>query len=395
MAKRLADAAQNEPAMLVFQGGGALGAYQGGVYEALHAAGYRPDWLAGMSIGAINSALIAGNEPERRVERLRNFWELVSSQLILRSPLADGPVRKLFNESAAGLVSLAGIPGFFAPRVPPPFAHAPGSEDAVSFYDTSPLRKTLLELVDFELLNSGRVRFSVGAVNVQTGNFAYFDNRECEIRPEHIMASGALPPGFPPVVIEGTPYWDGGLVSNTPLQYVLDNRDPGDATIFQVDLFSARGKAPRTIGDVLQREKDIRYSSRTRFNTDVYKRLGQLHEAAERLRAKLPPELREDEDMRLLASCYGQGAITLVHLINRSESFETQSKDYEFSRMTIDEHWASGKADVERTFSHPEWSGRKRHVGGIVTYDLAETGVEPPNRDKRAGRSPRREGAEA
>ncbi|MDY6949742.1 MAG: DUF3734 domain-containing protein, partial [Pseudomonadota bacterium] len=267
-----------------------------------------------------------------------------------------------------------GIPGFFSPRFPPPFAQFPGTPGATSFYDTAPLRATLLELVDFDLLNAGDVRLSVGAVNVLTGNFAYFDTDRQKIKPEHIMASAALPPGFPAVMIDGEPYWDGGLVSNTPLQYVLDTRPSGDAMIFQVDLFNARGAMPQNLIEVYQREKDIRYSSRTRLNTDLERELVQLRNAATRIAAKLPPELRDDPDGKVLAQCSEYGAVTVVHLINRDEGYEAQSKDYEFSRMSVNEHWASGQSDASKTLSHPQWLNRERHETGLVTYDLDPSG---------------------
>lgn len=359
--------------ILVLQGGGALGAYQAGVYEALAAADERPDWIAGISIGAINAALIAGNAPEHRVERLREFWHMVSSRLTLPAPSGDGPLRQWFGEASAGFIAATGAPGFFEPRLLPPALAPAGSPGAISIYDTAPLRETLVQLVDFDRINSGRCRFSVGAVNVLTGNFIYFDNRDRVIEPEHVMASGALPPGFPPVMIDGEPYWDGGLVSNTPLQYVLDNHEcSGATTIFQVDLFSARGPMPLTLADVSVREKDIRYSSRTRLNTDNAKRTRRLQDAATRLLAKLPPELRDDPDARLLEAERDGQAISIMHLINRPEAFETQCKDYEFSRATVDEHWAEGKHATELSLASPRWKRGRGHQSGIFTFDLAD-----------------------
>ena len=286
--------------VLVFQGGGALGAYQGGVYESLHEARIVPLWVAGISIGAINAAIVAGNAPERRIERLREFWNLVSSQLTAGLGVGGRHARSAFNETSAGFAAMFGLPGFFAPRVPPAVLQPPGAPQALSMYDTSPLEKTLERLVDFDLLNSGRVRLSIGAVNVRTGNFVYFDTAQQRVGPRHVMASGALPPGFPPIEIDGEAYWDGGLVSNTPLQYVLDQPAQRDMLVFQVDLFSARGPMPRTLTEVAEREKDIRFSSRTRLNTDVFLARQNLALAAHRLAAKLPPGLRDDPDARVL-----------------------------------------------------------------------------------------------
>lgn len=373
-----------DPEILVLQGGGALGAYQAGVYEALHEDGVEPDWLAGISIGSINAAIIAGNRPERRIERLRRFWHSVSSELVAMLPSETGEARRWFNEMAAGFVSVLGVPGFFRPRVPLDFA-LPGLHEPLSIYDTSPLRDTLLELVDFDLLNDGPVRVSFGAVNLRTGNFAYFDNRDRRIGPEHIMASGALPPGFPPIEIDGEAYWDGGLVSNTPLQYVLDTAPRCDMSVFQVDLFSARGDMPRNLSEVLQRDKDIRYSSRTRINTDLNRHIEELRVAANRLVKKLPPELRDDPDARALASLPRPGAVCVMHLINRREHFETQSKDYEFSRATIAGHWRSGREDARASLHHRLWQERKCHRQGMVTFDLTNPegpqvrgGIEEP-----------------
>ena len=378
---------------LVLQGGGALGAYQAGVFEALAAAGWSPDWIAGISIGAINAALIAGNPPEQRIDTLHRFWDRVSSRLQAPAFIPSGPIRRWFSEVSAGITATTGLPGFFTPRLVPPALSAPGTPEAISIYDTTPLRDTLADLVDFDRINHARaMRLSLGAVNVRTGNFAYFDNRETTITVDHVMASGALPPGFAPVVIDGEAYWDGGIVSNTPLQHVLDHLDgrshQGDAMIFQVDLFPARGALPRTLADAIQREKDIRFSSRTRLNTDLNREIEKLRAAAKRLVAKLPPEiladLKSDPDAVFLAAQKNPGAITVLQLINRAEPWESQSKDYEFSRATVDGHWAAGKADVERSLADPRWQARqdggRPRKSGMVTLDLTDpehTTAEP------------------
>jgi NTE family protein len=225
-------------------------------------------------------------------------------------------------------------------------------------------------MVDFDLVNAGRVRLSVGAVNIRTGNFAYFDNAEQDIRPEHIMASAALPPGFPPVEVDGEHYWDGGLVSNTPLQYVLDETPRPDMVVFQVDLFSARGSLPRSIFDVSEREKDIRYSSRTRLNTDVARHEQALRRATHRLLAKLPAGLKDDADAKLLRQASCNAAVTIVHLIHRRKDYFTQSKDYEFSRHSVEEHWAAGGDDVQRTFRHKAWQHRTIPTDDVKVFDL-------------------------
>ncbi|WP_313434940.1 patatin-like phospholipase family protein [Novosphingobium sp.] len=358
--------------VLVLQGGGALGAYQAGVYEALSAEGHAPDWVAGISIGAINAAIIAGNAPEDRVRKLRAFWDGVSHELLYRLDVGNGFARRAFNESSAAWAATFGIPGFFTPRLPTPLPEWPNELDRLSYYDTTPLRQTLLDLVDFDRINHGETRFSVGAVNMMTGNFAYFDNdTDRRIGPEHIMASGALPPGFPPVEIDGEWYWDGGLVSNTPLQYVLDNRSPCEMTIFQVDLFPSRGAVPKTMADIAQREKDIRFSSRTRMNTDLSKRLQDMRAAAQRLAGKLPEGMRDDPDLHQLLGCRPAGAVAVMHLINRPRGYETMSKDYEFSRMTVAEHWEAGKADALWSLRKADWTGRALKPDEIMTFDLS------------------------
>ena len=363
---------KGERTVLVLQGGGALGAYQAGAYEALAEAGHMPDWVAGISIGAINAAIIAGNAEEDRVPRLRAFWERVSSG-VQASPIVDGTQsRELFNYLSAAYISTVGVPGFFEPRFPPPLVMPAGSPAALSIYDPAPLKATLEQLVDFDLIEDGPVRLSVGAVNIRSGNFAYFDSADQRLEPEHVMASGALPPGLPPVLIEGEAYWDGGLVSNTPLQYILDyTGEPSDKCIFQVDLFSARGAMPQNLFDVAQREKEIRYSSRTRLGTDVFERAQSVRHAIARLLEKLPAELRSDPDSEFLEKFSCTEAITIVHLIHRRAAYETHAQDYEFSRLSIEEHWQAGRNDVNRTLRHPKWREREKPERGVRVLDLA------------------------
>ena len=302
---------------------------------------------------------------------MREFWERVSSRL-LAWPLAnDDNSRRIFNETSATFSAVGGVPGFFGPRVPPAVFQPQGTPEAISVYDTSPLKETLLELVDFDLLNSGAVRLSVGAVQVLSGNMKYFDTAKQIIGPEHIMASGALPPGFPPIKIDGEPYWDGGLVSNTPFEYVLERSGPRqDMVIFQVDLFSARGCMPQTLLDIAQREKEIRYSSRTRLNTDIFREMQTIRRAIRHLRAMVPDELSGNPDWQLLDSVSCDAAVTIVLLIHRRAGYWTQSNDYEFSRYSMDEHWLAGNEDVEHTLNHQDWKNRTRPEEGVKVLDL-------------------------
>ena len=353
--------------VLVLQGGGALGAYQAGVYEGLIEADVEPTWLAGISIGAINSAIIAGNPPERRVERLREFWETVTAGPALASPRLGDGVSALVNQLNAAWTAALGAPGMFRPRMPPALTYPQGAPEALSFYDTTPLKATLERLVDFDRINAGAARFSVGAVNVKTGNFAYFDNRLQRIGPEHVMASAALPPGFPPVEIEGEHYWDGGLVSNTPLQYVLDEEaGDEDLVIFQVDLFTARGRMPRTLMEAAEREKDIRYSSRTRLNTDANLRIQRLKTALRDLMKTLPSD---DPRLVALAEVTRDNSVKVVQLICRSKAYEGAGKDFEFSRGGMLEHWASGLADARRSMRRLGSYELEPAGGGAASFD--------------------------
>ena len=379
--RRIERRLDGEECILVLQGGGALGAYQAGVYEALTAVRHELQWVAGISIGAINAALIAGNAPERRVERLHEFWDMVSSSFMPPPRfLQDLLPRENLNEGSASQAMLLGVQGFFVPRFPPPALQAPGGFAAISYYDTAPLKATLERLVDFDRINDGPMRLSVGAVNVRTGNFAYFDTAHERIDVRHIMASGALPPGFPPVEIDGEMYWDGGLVSNTPLQYVLDQPSACARAVFQVDLFSARGEMPQTLAEVSEREKDIRFSSRTRLNTTLALEQRRLGQAAMRLIDKLPAALRNDPDAKLLTQMLSDQPVDIVHLIYRSKHYESQSKDYEFSRLSMQDHWAAGQADMTHTLNNPRWlqRGRAQDVeAGVRVFDLCAERVQP------------------
>ncbi len=354
---------------LVLQGGGALGSYQAGVIEGLAASGIEIDWVAGISIGAVNAAIVAGNPPERRVERLAQFWETLSSSLPSFPIFPNDQLREWLHEWSAGFVMAAGVPGFFTPRVVPPLMAAPGSPGALSFYDSAPLAKTLDALVDWDLLNNGPVRLSVGAVDVESGNFSYFDTSETRIDARHIMASGALPPGLPPIEIDGRLWWDGGLVSNTPLTHVLDNQTE-PLLAFQVDLFAAATERPRTIMDVMAREKEIRFSSRTRQISAQVMKLRQEREAIRKVLAKLPPELRDDADVRALATRAAEQPVNLVQLIYRANAWEGGSRDFEFSARTMREHWAAGRLAVDESMANAQLVANNIETGHSASFDL-------------------------
>ncbi|MBL0767354.1 patatin-like phospholipase family protein [Sphingopyxis sp. DHUNG17] len=332
--------------VLVLQGGGALGAYQAGVYEALIDLGIELDWVAGISIGAINAAIIAGNPRDEAVGKMRNFWDGVSSALPALPVVDNDLAREWMHLAAAGQVAAFGVPGFFAPRWPPPGFAEPQTPAAVSLYDTAPLAATLDRLVDWDRVNGGSVRLSVGAVAVETGNFRYFDTRTDRIDARHILASGALPPGLPPVEIDGVWYWDGGLVSNTPLEHVVQSAKQ-DMLVFQVDLFPARGERPHDLEEAWSREKDIRYSSRTRRISDGLVRRRKEHQLVDRMLSKLPDELLDLPEVKAVRRMVDCHALNVVQLIHQPPTWQTGARDFEFSRSTMETNWALGRAAVE------------------------------------------------
>jgi NTE family protein len=374
---------------LLLQGGGALGAYQAGVYEALAEAGIHPDWVAGISIGAINSAIIAGNAPDTRVEKLRQFWESVTVDITGGAavqgmvqrfppfmPVEGDAARSFASRVNAAWTAFQGVPGFFVPRFPSPWLYPQGAAEATSFYDTSALRRTLESLVDFDRINSEAVRFSVGAVNVRTGNFVYFDTTTHTIRPEHVMASGALPPGFGAIEIEGEYYWDGGLVSNTPFQWVMESRPRLNTLAFQVDLWSARGNTPGNLSQVETRRKDIVYSSRTRAGTDSFKYAQRIRNTVADLLDKLPEDLKDTPEAKMLSTVADRKSYNIVHLIYRARKHESHSKDYDFSRASMEAHWRAGYNDTVRTLRHPKVLEPPSNSEGVVTFDLENDGQE-------------------
>ena len=367
--------------VLVLQGGGALGSYQAGAFQALCHQGFEPEWVAGISIGAVNAAIIAGNDEKLRVDRLKEFWEMVSAPVPWNPVLQTDRGRSIYNETSAAIIATFGVPGFFTPRLPPAPLWPHGSPQAQSYYDTAPLRRTLERLVDFDRINDLKCRLSIGAVGVTSGNFRYFDNLEFRrqgkrIEPEHIMASGALPPGFPSIVIDGEHYWDGGIASNTPLDYVLDAETDRDLLIFQVDLFSARGPLPETLLEAAEREKDIRFSSRTRLNTDKNRQLHNARKAVRNLIAKLPEDLQHDASVEFLRKAAKENTVTVVHLIYKSKNYESSSKDYDFSHLAMVEHWEAGVRDVHLSMRRKEWLERPQSGETMVTYDLTGDATE-------------------
>ncbi len=366
-----------ETKALLLQGGGALGAYQAGVYAALAEADVLPDWVAGISIGAINGAIIAGNRPEHRVEKLRGFWEQITalppwSAFGLFNSMVDKGgdyARQFWNEMSAISALTVGAPGFFSPRPWPPQFSPEGSREAASYYDTSALKETLHKFVDFDILNDGKTRYTTSAVNVESGNFIIFDSLRERIRAEHVMASGALPPALPSVEIDGQHYWDGGLISNTPLQWVMDD-PPRDTLVFQIDLWPAQGDYPRNMMEVATRQKEIQYSSRTRFITSRFQHAQKMRHAFAELYEMLPDNLKHSPRARTLNAFADLNEYHIVHLIYHAKFYEGYSKDFEFSRATMEEHWNAGIHDTRRSLRHEEIFRKPANAGGIEIFDF-------------------------
>jgi NTE family protein len=373
-----------EQIALVLQGGGALGAYQAGVYQALDEAGVGLDWVAGVSIGAINAALIAGSPPRKRLDNLRQFWDEVSTdplctawqQMLPRAMTEAEDVRVFLNHISAATAMIAGVKSMYAPRMPPAWMSFRGAPEATSFFDPKPLRDALERIVDFDRINAGTMRFSVGAVNIQSGNFVYFDAAANKIRPEHILASAALPPTFPPVEIDGEVYWDGGLVSNTPLQWVVESEPHRDTLVFQVDLWSTRGQRPTDLAEVATRQKEIQYASRTRASTNAFRRLQRLRHSVAELLAELPEEIRQLPSAHRLADETDRKVFRIVHLIYHAQPHQGSTKDFEFSKLNVGEHWETGYHDAVRTLRHPEALARPdlAVTEGVATFDVAVDG---------------------
>ncbi|WP_370246215.1 patatin-like phospholipase family protein [Candidimonas sp. SYP-B2681] len=375
-----------ETVALVLQGGGALGAYQAGVYQGLYEAGIEPTWLAGISIGALNTAIIAGNPPETRIARLTEFWETICQPNfgVALPPFVEqslfninDTVRQTMGAWHAASAMLNGQKGFFSPRFPPPPQILPGTSSTASYYDTTMLKGTLERLCDFDRINSGEHHVSVGAVNVRTGNFVYFENQKIKLRPEHFMASGALPPAFAPVEIDGEHYWDGGLVSNTPLAHVLESRPMRDTLAFQVDLWSARGVVPSNMSEVSDRIKDIQYSSRTRLVTDQL-RFGQnMRHMLRRILEDTPPELlANDQFYRLVQDLSCGKRYNVIHLIYRNKPYEQHYKDYQFGLAAMREHWQGGLEDIQETLKDPGRLAMPDNFSGFVTHDVHGEEIE-------------------
>ena len=382
---------------LVVQGGGALGAYQAGVYEMLEEYGFAPDWVAGTSIGAFNAAIIVGNPPERRIPRLREFWNRlthVDPPFVAALPTR---LRQLYSVWSASLAFGLGRGAMYRPRMLDPlWSLASEHPSGTSFYDTSPMRKTLEELVDFDLLNESKIRLSVGAVKVSNGEPVYFDTTKQTIGPEHVMASGSLPPGFPAVEIDGESYWDGGLVSNTPLDVVLDDDPRVDTLCFMVDLWAPEGPDPGSVAEVLTRCKDLVYASRSERHIKAYRRTHNMRRAIREIFSRLPEDARNDPELRELADLGCRTTMNIVRLVYPGREWELTSKDVNFSESMIHERWKQGVFDARRALHHQGWLETAPRHDAVLVHELPrirpdQQQQEPGEEDEpRAGEERRR-----
>ena len=353
--------------VLVFQGGGALGAYQAGVYQALHEAGIEPDWIIGTSIGAINASLIAGNEPAGRLAALEEFWRRMADKSFWQA-WPGWP--QLTQSLSYWRTVTGGIPGFFEPN-PMAFLgpHVPLGADRAGYYSTAPLEETLNELVDFPLINRCAPRLTVGAAQVRTSQMKYFDGRDMEIGVKHILASGALPPAFPAVRIDGELYWDGGILSNTPTEVVFDDNPRRDSLIFAVHMWNPTGPEPECLADVLHRQKDIQYSSRVANHIVRQSQIHRLRHVIKQLVMKIPEAARNSAAVRELA---GYGCLTRMHVVRLLApriANEDHGKDVDFSPSGIEARWAAGLAETRRAIEQAPWRREFGPLEGVILHD--------------------------
>jgi NTE family protein len=351
--------------VLVLQGGGALGAYQVGVYEALAEAGVEPDWVVGTSIGAINAGLIAGSPKGERVERLCEFWKRVQ-----HGPAFSQFLPAWMAAAARNAVAVStGVPSFFQPQ-PAAFLspHLPLGTDDAGYYTTRPLMETLEKLIDFDQLNSGDVRLTVGASNVRTSEMVYFDSRDMELDARHILASGALPPAFPAVRIEGELYWDGGILSNTPVEVVFDDNPRRDSLVFAVHIWNPHGPEPRSIWEVMNRQKDLQYSSRSNTHIARQRQLHRMRHIIAELGAMVPPTTAD----KALAELKSYGCTTTMHVVRLlapSLEYEDHAKDIDFSPEGIRQRREAGYRHTMETIEQAPWRGKFNPLEGFVLHE--------------------------
>ncbi|WP_069263622.1 patatin-like phospholipase family protein [Paraburkholderia nodosa] len=373
-AKQPASLALPGQVVLVLQGGGALGAYQLGVYEAMHEAGIHVDWVIGTSIGAINAALIVGNAPEHRFERLDEFWHRVTDRTRLDVAATWPGFAPGWDKTFAKLMIIGGgIAGFFQPNPVSwfgPLAHL--GVDRASYYRIAPLRDTLVSLVDFELLNAGHPRLTVGAVNARTGAMRYFDSRDQRLSVEHVMSSGALPPAFPAVRIDGEPYWDGGIYSNTPVEVVLDDKPRHSSVIFSVQVWNPAGPEPQSIWQIAERQKDIQYASRTESHIARQQQIHRLRHVIRELAKRVPANERDALDVKELAAWGCETTMRLIKLAAPRLDGDDQLKDIDFTPSGIAARRRAGYEAAMRAIDARPWDAPMDPIEGLSVYSADE-----------------------
>ena len=364
--------AQHDHIACCFQGGGALGAYQVGVMQALHEAGYHPDWFCGTSIGAINAAIAAGNTVEDRIPKLEQFWSSIATQTMIDESFLPTDIlsQRFQNHMSAQTTLLYGQPGFFTPRLLPPTPGCHSEPQSLSFYDTSPLRSTLERVVDFDRINSGHVRLSVGAVEIGSGKMTYFDSKETPLKPEHIMASGALPPGFPAIEIDGRFYWDGGLSSNSPIAYVLLKQQAASLLCFMVNLFDSNGLVPTTLDEIEKRKKDIEFASKYYNFVELQQEIHALKYTIHQLSKHIPEAKKKLTAIKNGLELGWNSSVSLVRFQYKGEDTELSSKDYEFSHQTITRHIQTGYNDGKKGVKKSPWLKPVSLGIGITCHDV-------------------------
>jgi NTE family protein len=366
--------------VLVFQGGGALGAYQGGVYQALHETGIEPDWVIGTSIGAINGAIIAGNEPGARLNRLRQFWDRMERKPFwggvpfaaqFATPFA-APFAMMGGNIAAQLMTIfGGIAGYFSPNRALAFGgvHAPIGVEQAGFYTIDALHDTLAAVVDFERIKAGAPRLTVGAVNVRSGRMHYFDSRSMAMTLQHVLASGALPPAFPAIRIDGDPYWDGGIYSNTPVEIVFDDHPRRDSVVFTVQVWHAAGPEPESLWQVLNRQKDIQYASRADSHIARQEHIHQLRHIVRELVRLMPEAQRQTPEVQEMA---GHGCGTIMHIVRLNAprlDHEDHLRDIDFTSAGIYARWQAGYSDTMRVLKRRPWQMRVDPMVGVAVHE--------------------------
>jgi len=358
--------------VLVLQGGGALGAYQAGVYQAFHEAGLEPDWVIGTSIGAINASIIVGNEPGERLGKLREFWKRVEHANFLHAP----PIPFFGALLRNSLAISAGIPSFFRPNLAAFVSpHTPLGPDQAGYYSVEPLKDTLRDLVDFGRINSGPTRLTVGACDVQTSQMRYFDSREERLTFSHMLASGALPPAFPAVRIDGRLYWDGGVLSNTPVEAVFDDTRRRSGIVFVVHLWNPHGSEPRTIWEVMNRQKDLQYSSRAHAHIERQRQLHYLRHVIAELSRKLPDDVRQDPEIDRLAQYGCRTRMHVVRLLAPQLDNEDHTKDIDFSAHGIRSRWEAGYRHMQATLERAPWRESVDPVEGLILHETRGDGA--------------------